>query len=54
LSRVLPPFRDSLTVLSHLSRFKSKEVPLPLSMVFAQHKRLMELEKRMKETPKAG
>ena len=26
-----------------------REVPLLLSMVFAQHKRLMELEKRIKE-----
>jgi hypothetical protein len=26
-----------------------REVPLLLSMVFAQHKRLMELEKRLKE-----
>jgi hypothetical protein len=26
-----------------------KEVPLLLSMVFAQHKRLMELEERLKE-----
>jgi hypothetical protein len=29
-----------------------REVPLLLSMVFAQHKRLIELEKRMKETRK--
>ena len=28
-----------------------KEVPLLLSMIFAQHKRLMELEKRIKERP---
>jgi hypothetical protein len=27
-----------------------KEVPLLLSMIFAQHKRLVELEKRVKET----
>jgi hypothetical protein len=27
-----------------------KEVPLFLSMIFAQHKRLMKLEKRMRET----
>jgi hypothetical protein len=26
-----------------------KEVPLLLSMIFAQHKRIMELEKRLKE-----
>jgi hypothetical protein len=31
-----------------------REVPLLLSMVFEQHKRLMELEKRMKETQKVG
>jgi hypothetical protein len=31
-----------------------KEVPLLLSMIFAQHKRLMELEKRIKERPGAG
>jgi len=29
-----------------------KEVPLPLSMIFAQHKRLMELERNIKEKPK--
>jgi hypothetical protein len=28
-----------------------KEVPLLLSMIFAQHKRLMELEKHIKEKP---
>jgi hypothetical protein len=28
------------------------EVPLLLSMVFAQHKRLRELERRLNETPK--
>ena len=28
-----------------------KEVPLLLSMIFAQHKRLMELEKHIKRTP---
>ena len=28
-----------------------REVPLLLSMVFAQHKRLIELEKRMKQRP---
>lgn len=28
-----------------------KEVPLLLSMIFAQHKRLMELEKHIKERP---
>jgi hypothetical protein len=29
-----------------------KEVPLLLSMIFAQHKRLTELEKRLNETQK--
>jgi len=29
-----------------------REVPLLLSMIFAQHKRLAELESRMKEAPK--
>ena len=28
-----------------------REVPLLLSMIFAQHKRLMELEKHIKEKP---
>ena len=28
-----------------------REIPLLLSMIFAQHKRLMELEKRIKERP---
>jgi len=31
-----------------------KEVPLLFSMIFAQHKRLMELEKHIKERPGAG
>jgi hypothetical protein len=28
-----------------------KEVPLLLSMIFAQHKKIIELEKRINETP---
>jgi hypothetical protein len=31
-----------------------REVPLLLSMVFAQHKKLMELEKRLKEVHSEG
>jgi hypothetical protein len=36
----------------HLCASPVKEVPLLLSMIFAQHKRLMELERNIKEKPK--